>query len=47
MAHHKRKRPKGQRAGCTCKFWKHKLVSKQECIKASERRKLQDDGDGT
>jgi hypothetical protein len=45
MAHHKRKRPKHQRAGCLhCKSWKDERVKgKPEAEKPSVRRKLQAD----
>lgn len=44
MAHHKRKRPKHQRAGCLmCKPQKDEREAKADRLKASDRRKLQDD----
>lgn len=47
---HKRKRPKHQRAGCLmCKAWKDergKNSQSKDRVKPSDRRKLQDDGDG-
>lgn len=47
MAHHKRKRPKHQRAGCLlCKPQKDERGAKIERLRASDRRKLQDDGAG-
>jgi hypothetical protein len=43
---HKRKRTKRQRAGCQmCKPWKQNGVPKIEHFKASEKRKLQSEGD--
>lgn len=49
MAHHKRKRPKHQRAGCLlCKPWKDERGSSAKGDHAHEkpsvRRKLQKDG---
>lgn len=44
MAHHKRKRPKHQRAGCLlCKSHKDERQGKKASAKASVRRKLQDE----
>lgn len=47
MAHHKRKRPKHQRAGCLlCKPQKDERVAKVDRLKVSDRRRLlQDDAD--
>lgn len=51
MAHHKRKRPKHQRAGCLmCKPWKDERLGKKRTGKesgppVSAQRKLQPDGD--
>jgi hypothetical protein len=47
MAHHKRRRPKHQRAGCIfCKPWKDERVGKgkaKEMARPSVRRRLQPD----
>lgn len=44
MSHHKRKRPKHQRQGCSCKYWKDERgkngPGKQ---RPSDRRRLQDE----
>ena len=42
MAHHKRRRPKNRRAGCLlCK--PHKANGAKNKVKASDRRKMQDE----
>jgi hypothetical protein len=43
MAHHKRKRPKHQRAGCLLCKPKDERLSKKANAKASVRRKLQEE----
>jgi len=44
MAHHKRKRPKHQRAGCLlCKPQKDERETKEWRLRPSERRRIQPD----
>ena len=46
--HHKRGRPKHQRMGCDCKYWKDERYPKAARAPATEQRRLQaDDGDVT
>ena len=41
MAHHKRRKPKAQRAGCIyCKHWKYRCTTRVRRLKARDRRKL-------